>query len=160
MSVRIRPVTKEDRNRVRDFIRDQWGDEIIIVHGIIYQPHKLKGFVATDDNKSIVGLATYNITNNECELVTLNSIHEGEGIGSLLLKTIINENLRAGCSRLWCITTNDNLPALGFFQKRGFRIIAIHPGAVERSRSLKPSLPLYGIDSIPILDEIELELRL
>jgi len=62
MSVRIRPVTKEDRNRVRDFIRDQWGDEIIIVHGIIYQPHKLKGFVATDDNKSIVGLATYNIT--------------------------------------------------------------------------------------------------
>jgi hypothetical protein len=61
---------------------------------------------------------------------------------------------------LWCITTNDNFPALRFYQKRGFRIVAVHPGAVERSRVMKPSIPLWGIDSIPIRDEIELEIPL
>ena len=65
-----------------------------------------------------------------------------------------------GCTRLWGITTNDNLPALAFYQKRGFRIVAVRPGAIERARVMKPSIPLCGLDSIPIRDEIELEIDL
>ena len=66
----------------------------------------------------------------------------------------------AGCGRVWLITTNDNLRALRFYQRRGFRLVAVHPDALERSRELKPSIPEIGLDGIPLRDELELELTL
>lgn len=59
--------------------------------------------------------------------------------------------------RIWLITTNDNLNALGFYQKRGFRIKAVYPGAVDEARRIKPEIPLAASNGIPIRDEIELE---
>ena len=67
---------------------------------------------------------------------------------------------KAGCSRIWLITTNDNLHALGFYQRRGFVIKAVHPNALDRSRELKPSIPLISENGIPLRDEIELEMSL
>jgi hypothetical protein len=54
-------------------------------------------------------------------------------------------------------TTNDNLNALRFYQRRGFRMTEVRPGAVDRARSQKPSIPLVGEFGIPIHDEIDLE---
>jgi GNAT superfamily N-acetyltransferase len=160
MKFKIRRTRASDARRVRAFIRDHWGDESIVAHGVVFQPDRLHGFVAEIGRAQWVGLATYQIKDSSCELVTLNSIREGEGVGTALVGAVAEEGFDAGCSRLWCITTNDNFPALTFYQKRGFRIIAVHPGAVERARILKPSIPLWGIESVPIRDEIELELRL
>jgi GNAT superfamily N-acetyltransferase len=65
----------------------------------------------------------------------------------------------AGCRRLWVVTTNDNLDALRFYQRRGFRLRLIRPGAVDRSRELlKPEIPTTGTFGIPLRDEIELEM--
>ena len=61
---------------------------------------------------------------------------------------------------LFLITTNDNLNALGFYQKRGFEIVTIYRGAVNESRKRKPGIPLIGYNSIPLRDEIELEMSL
>ena len=61
---------------------------------------------------------------------------------------------------MWLVTTNDNLRALAFYQRRGFRIIAVHTDAVARSREAKPEIPAVGDNGIPILDEIELEKEL
>jgi len=154
----VRPITEDDQHWVPQFVRDRWGAESVVAHGVVYYPHKLQGFVAEVSPAKRVGLATYVIENSACELVTLDSLHEGQGIGSALVQAVAREGSQFGCSRLWCITTNDNLPALAFYQKRGFRIVAVYPGAVERSRIIKPSIPLYGIESIPIRDEIELEM--
>ena len=66
----------------------------------------------------------------------------------------------AGCRRLWLITTNDNLPALRFYQRRGFVLAALHRDAIAASRRLKPQIPLLGLDNIPIRDELELEMAL
>lgn len=65
-----------------------------------------------------------------------------------------------GCQRVFLITTNDNLNALGFYQKRGFELVAVHRGAVNESRKAKPSIPLIGYDGILLRDEIELEMLL
>ncbi|MGW8250920.1 MAG: GNAT family N-acetyltransferase, partial [Anaerolineales bacterium] len=56
------------------------------------------------------------------------------------------------------ITTNDNLPALRFYQKRGFHLVALYPNALAESRRLKPEIPFKGLDGIPLRDEIELEM--
>ena len=65
-----------------------------------------------------------------------------------------------GCRRLWLITTNDNLNALGFYQKKGFRLVALYPNALEASRKLKPEISLKASNGVPIRDELELELEL
>jgi len=90
----------------------------------------------------------------------MNSLVEGKGIGSALVDAVKSIAVASKCKRLWLITTNDNTKALRFWQKRGFRLAAIYPGAVEKSRKLKPEIPLIGDDGIPIRDEIELEMIL
>ena len=106
------------------------------------------------------GLATYRIEGEDCEIATLDSVSEGKGVGSALIEAVKDKACAAGCKRLWLVTTNDNTPALRFYQKRGFRLVAVHANALERSRRLKPQIPLIGQDGIPLRDEIELELAL
>lgn len=80
------------------------------------------------------------------------------GAGTALIEEVERIALNAGCRRLWLITTNDNIEGLRFYQRRGFRLVELHAGAVDRSReSLKPEIPAIGEHGIPIRDELELE---
>ena len=95
--------------------------------------------------------------NGECELAFIGSLEPHRGIGTALLNALRGEV--ADCARIWLVTTNDNLEALRFYQRRGFHLIAIHPDAVTETRkSLKPEIPLVGSFGIPMRDEIQLEL--
>ena len=67
---------------------------------------------------------------------------------------------RAGCRRLWLITTNDNTPAINFYRHLGFSLVAIHEGAVNLSRRLKPEIPETGVGGVPIRDELEFEISM
>jgi RimJ/RimL family protein N-acetyltransferase len=100
------------------------------------------------------------VAGGACELVSLDSLREGQGIGSALLAGVADEAGRRGCHRLWLITTNDNLDAIRFYQRRGMRLVAVHRGGVDEARRLKPSIPLMGEHGIPIHDELEFELVL
>ena len=64
----------------------------------------------------------------------------------------------AGCRRFWVVTTNDNVDALRFYQRRGFRLAELRTGAVDRSRQEKPQIPRTGDYGIPLHDEIDLAL--
>jgi len=155
----IRPCNADDKAWIKDFLAEQWGSEIVIVHGTVFHPHELPGFVAVQTDERL-GLATYHITEGECEIVTLNSTHSGLGIGGALIEAVKEQAQEAGCRRLWLITTNDNLDALGFYQRRGFELVKINRHAVDESRKLKPQIPAVGEHGIPLRDEIELEITL
>lgn len=155
----IRPLNKEDRNWVACLIKEHWGSIKIVSRGKLYDADVLPGFVAVKEDKPI-GLVTYRIDDDECEIVTLDSLVEGIGVGSSLMAAVKDVAVAAKCKRLWLITTNDNLSALRFYQKRGFCLVAVHPNALEQSRRLKPEIPLVGKDGIPLRDEIELEMIL
>jgi hypothetical protein len=44
-------------------------------------------------------------------------------------------------TRPWVVTTNDNVDALRFYQRRGFCPVRMYRGAVDRSRTrLKPEI--------------------
>jgi ribosomal protein S18 acetylase RimI-like enzyme len=92
--------------------------------------------------------------------VTIDSDKPSIGVGTVLIDAVKEIARQAGCSRLWLITTNDNMNALRFYQKRGFVLVAVHRNALEQSRKLKPEIPLIGDDEIPLRDEIELEMML
>lgn len=155
----IQPIDDATRPWVAQTIAEQWGADIVVAHGVVYRPHELPGFVAMQGSEC-VGLLTYHIEGDACEIVTLDSFHEGRGVGTALIEAAKQAARHAGCRRLWLITTNDNLHALRFYQKRGFMLVAVHRNAVDAARKIKPSIPLVGNDGIPIQDEIELEIIL
>lgn len=157
MLVTVSPLTKDDRDWMREFMVEHWGDEIVVAHGAIYRPAELPGFVAYAEN-TVTGLVTYHLNAESCEIVTLDSLQEGLGIGAALIEAVHDVAVRSGCRRLWLITTNDNTRALRFYQKRGFRLVAVRPGAVDAARRIKPGIPQIGNDGIPIRDELELEI--
>ncbi len=152
----IRPVTVEDRDKVREIMLQEWGSELMIVHQDSFYPHLLPGFVA-ESNQEWTGLITYEIRGEECEILTLNSFTPRQGIGDVLINTIEETAQQLGCRSLMLVTTNDNLNALGFYQRRGFCIVSIEVGAVIEARKHKPEIPLIGRNSIPLGDEITLK---
>jgi DNA-3-methyladenine glycosylase I len=159
MTFDIQPLTPHDQASVKSFIVERWGDAIVVANGEVYAPHTLPGFVAVQ-NDTWIGLVTYQVAGNACEIVTLDSLREGVGVGTALIQAVMEQAHRHECTRVWLITTNDNLDALRFYQKRGFALVAVHRRAVEHARQSKPSIPQIGNDGIPIRDEIELELVL
>ncbi|MGD0165940.1 MAG: GNAT family N-acetyltransferase [Gaiellaceae bacterium] len=159
MSISIRSFNEDDRSWAIDLMRERWGGEVVVTHGKARDASMLEGVVAELDGEP-VGLATYETRGAECELVTLDSIKEGIGTGSALIAAVANAAWRQGCRKLSVVTTNDNVLALGFYQRRGFVLTALRLGAVEKSRRLKPEIPELGLNDIPIRDEIELTLKL
>ena len=158
-SFSISPLDETTMDWVRSFMGAHWGSEIIVVHGTTFRPAELPGYLATLTGEKI-GLVTYHLEGEDCEIVTLDSLRPNMGVGSALILAVKQEAGRRGCRRLWLVTTNDNLHALRFYQRRGFALAALRRGAVEASRRIKPEIPLVGEDGIPIRDEIELEMRL
>jgi GNAT superfamily N-acetyltransferase len=157
--VDIRPLGESDRAWVERFIVERWNSTTVVSRGRVQRPSELPGFAAREQGRP-VGLATYAIEGGACELVTIDSLLEGRGVGTALVEAVADAARQAGCRRLWLITTNDNLPALRFYQRRGFTLVALHPGAIMESRRLKPEIALVGLDGIPIRDELELQLVL
>jgi ribosomal protein S18 acetylase RimI-like enzyme len=153
MTVRVRALTDEDRAWIAGTATELWGSPVVVTHGEVLEPATLAGFVAEDQGDP-VGLLTYRADGGSCEVVTIDALRPRRGIGTALMRAV----LALGHRRVWLITTNDNLPAQRFYERLGFRLVAVREGELERSRELKPEIPLVGVDGVPIRDELEYEL--
>lgn len=113
------------------------------------------------EDGELAGVASYIVDGANCELLTLYVSERLVGTGSALLTCVREIALDADCSRLWVVTTNDNLEALRFYQRRGFQLVQVRPGAVDWSREhLKPAISRSGTHGIPLRDELQLEMDL
>jgi GNAT superfamily N-acetyltransferase len=131
--------------------------------GQLFDPLEYPALLAEDDDGQLLGMLTYVPGQGweQCEVLTLHASQQWHGAGTALIEAVEQLAARRGCARLWVITTNDNVDALRFYQRRGFQLAAVHRGAVEDSRRrLKPDIPVTGAYGIPLRDEIELEKRL
>jgi ribosomal protein S18 acetylase RimI-like enzyme len=155
--VTVRSATPEDRYAVAAFLEIR-GMRPIARLGELIDPVDDPALLAEDAYGSLLGLLTYRVNGRDCEVRALFATVTRQGTGSMLLDAVEAAARSAGCVRLWLITTNDNLDALRFYQRRGMRLAALHAGAVEASRvRLKPSISEVGEYGIPIRDEIVLE---
>jgi GNAT superfamily N-acetyltransferase len=157
--ITIRPTIAGDKTWIHHVVNDLLGGIPVISPGGHYDPANIPGFNAIQGGTHI-GLLNYCIHNDECEIVTLVSLNEGKGIGSRLIEEIKRRASEQRCRRLWLVTTNDNLHALGFYQKRGFRLAKIHHNAMDEVRRVKTGVPQTGQGGIPLRDTIELEISL
>lgn len=160
----IRSIQPGDLRFVREELVKHWFDTGIWSIGKRYQADELPGFVsvAETDPEKRIGLVTYIIHPGgwQGEVITLSSRVEDAGVGTALLAKAVEALRAAGCKRAYLTTTNDNLRALGFYQKRGWKLAALHKGIVDEARRRKADIPERGMHNIPIRDEIELELWL
>lgn len=160
MTATVRPYTAGDRRWAEGLFEEMMGSPRVARLGEVLEPAGLPGLVAERGGERI-GLLTYIVDGDQFEVLSLHCRVENAGAGSALLGAAAGLAAERGCRRLWLLTTNDNLHALGFYQRRGLRLCALHAGALDRDRALKPELPEINPDNrIPMRDLLELELPL
>lgn len=152
-------ITAENRSHVIDFFQEHWGSPEMVISSGVYDCSQLDGFIFEKNNR-ILGLVTYVFHEKEVEVISLDSIVEGRGIGSCLMEAVEQFAQQQSIATMSLVTTNDNLNALKFYQKRGYKLDGIFPNAVKQARKIKPSIPLVGYHGIPINDEIRLVKKL
>ena len=153
----IRPATPADQARIAELAGYFWGEVQVESFGHSYQVDKLPAYVACDEDE-IVGIASYAREGDATNLVMLNVLPQWQGRGAARdLITAVTEMTRAeGAKRVILSTSNDDLPALGFFQRLGFVITGILVGKIlEHHGGVEP-----GFAGIPVRDEIQMELQL
>lgn len=149
---------ESDRAWAEGLLNAEFGGPLQARRGELIDVLALRGFVAERDAHP-VGLLTYRRENGACELAFIAVVKRRQGIGSALLDALRREV--ADCQRIWVVTTNDNLEAIRFYQRRGFTLSALRGGAVDDARrALKPDISTVGSFGIPLRNEIELETRL
>jgi ribosomal protein S18 acetylase RimI-like enzyme len=131
---------------------------VALALGGLVDASRLPGWLAlSEPDEEVVGLLTYQVSGDVVDLVTINAF-AGGGVGAALVEALVGE-VRGTAARLRVTTTNDNTRALRFYQRSGFRLTALHVGAVDEARKIKP-IPALGFDGIPIRDELDLTMEL
>ncbi len=151
----VRRKRAQDDEWLRGVLERDWGGTTIVVHGDEIDLLACPALVAGERD----GIAIFR-EEPSAELLLLSAFTKGAGVGTALLKALIAELRERGAQSLRVTTTNDNLDALRFYQRRGFRLVELRPGAVNAARRRKPSIPELGEHGIPLTDELDLVMRL
>ncbi len=154
--LQCRALKQSDRAKANAFLTERWGSVVMMVRTQRVDMSQLPG-ILVEKQGEIVALLTYRMQQKRCEIISLDSLLQGQGIATSLIESLLNLAGQAGCERVSVVTTNDNLNALRFYQKRGFLLSALYPGSVDCARRQKPQIPTVGEYGIPLHTEIELE---
>lgn len=149
-------IDSANREMVNVFIREHWYTTTMIIRGKQIDMTRTEGFFLLE-KENIIGLLTYIVYDGILEITSLDSLRENQGIGSALVNMAVREAAERGLQKVVLITTNDNINAIRFYQKRGFDMARLFRNAVDAARKLKPEIPLIGENAIPLHHEIEFE---
>jgi GNAT superfamily N-acetyltransferase len=158
MAIEVRPATPADQPYVRASLTAAFHDHLVAVHDELIDAAALPAAIAWAGDEP-AGLLTYQAGSTGWEVVSIAADRPGTGAGGALLEWIRAAAIAAGASRLWLVTTNDNVKALRFYQRHGYDLVAVHRDAVTRARALKPAIPTV-LDGIAVRHELELEVLL
>ena len=157
-SISVRAIEEGDRDDIAELAMSFMGSTRVARLGRVDDVSILPGYLALEEGK-VVGVLSYLVEEKTCELVFLEVVRQWAGIGSRLMAIFTEWAEVQPFDRIILVTTNDNIDALRFYQRRGWRLAEVRAGAVEHARKhLKPGIPETGTYGIPIRDEIVLEL--
>jgi len=159
--VTVRPLAPDDHDWASEALTAGLGGRLQTRRGELIDVLADAGYVASRDGER-VGLLTWRPDGpDRVELSALLAIVPRAGVGTALVQALLERAAPSGSREIRVTTTNDNLAALAFYQRLGFRLVALRPGAVDVARrTIKPSIPEFGADGLPLRDELELGLAL
>lgn len=147
-----------------DTIAEDWGEFSggPPIFGVLheYSPSDVEGLVSRDENGAKTGLVTWWSDGETAEVVSLHATPQGCGTGARLMDAAESELKGSGVTRVVLATTNDNVRALSFYQRRGYRLVGVRLDEMARIRQTKPDVPRVGQDGVPLRDMWELEKEL
>ena len=152
----VRALLEAERSWAAALVAEHFGSATVVSRGVLHDTGSLPGLIALSSGQRI-GLLHYRPEGDQLEVVVLIARQPRQGVGRRLLEAAQDVARGLACRRLWLVTTNDNRPALAFYQAAGWRQCAVHRGSIREARRLKPQIPLTGHAGIPIEDEIEFE---
>ncbi len=155
----IRKKSPQDTGWISTLMIESWGSDVVVLQGRMLRPAELSAFIA-EQNGERIGLITYQLKGNACEIITLNSLQPGLGIGTALIDAVKQAAETAGCDALILYTTNDNTSSLQFYQKYGFCLEELIKDGIAPDRKLKPEIPMKAENGIPIRDYLLLKMSL
>ncbi len=147
-------VVRADADLVERVWRLRWGLPVCSL-GRVYLPADVEARVLKVDDR-LLGLATWAYEGDTADLVTLDAFVEERGVGTRLLTALEEACSGAGTKRTRVFLTNDNLSALGFLLRRGYRLEKVHREAVAALRAHKAAIPATGRSGLPLVDLWEL----
>ena len=158
--VKIAPRTLADAPWIREMFIAEWrGDDVVLADGSVIDADDVPALVAWRAGER-VGLVAYLLTDEACEIVALVARPVRQGVGTKLVSAAVDLAREGGCARVEVATTNDNVDALSFYQRRGFALAELHPRMMDEVRRRKPEVPLVGAHGIPLRDVIVLRREL
>jgi len=146
--------SEKEKDEIRELVRQFWGEEKQLTFDIEFNVAEQPAYVAKAGN-SFAGFISLSENPDSLIIVAL-GVHpeyQGSGIGYSLIKKAESEARKKRKKKLQVSTSNDDLPALGFYQSLGFQIFEVIPNVIAK----KHGMALSGINGLPIRDELRLQ---
>ena len=153
--VLTREATLAERAAALELFRRDFGRTSIASFGEVIPLDETSTIVA-DMQGDISGALAWKPRDNALQIVALatDPMWQRSGVGGHLVAEAEMMARRTGATRVVLATTNDNLPALYFYQRRGYRITEVVRDAWRDHAELTIGV---GFANIPVLDELRLE---
>ena len=152
-------ITPDNRKAVNEFLKEHWYATTMVLRGEILDMTRAEGFFLEEEG-AILALLTYRFDGKIFEILSLDSLRENEGTGTRMVDEALRRARALGAEKMVVLTSNDNMRAMGFYQKRGFDLVKLYRNGLDAARRLKPDIPMVGRDNIPLRHELEFELML
>jgi ribosomal protein S18 acetylase RimI-like enzyme len=154
-SVLVRQAEPEDRDACLALFKRDFGRAAIVAFGEVMALEEYPAIVA-EMKGELAGALAYRLVPDALHIVALatDPMWQRSGVASHLTAEAELLARRHGRERLVFSTTNDNLPALYFYQRRGWTVTEVVAGAMI------PHATGVGFAGIPVRDEIRIEKRL
>ncbi len=154
----LRVVT--DKSELLRIMMAAWGSHRMMISLHVYDVAEIDALGLFEPDGSTAALASWTVRGETAYLCALHSLRPGEGAAIRMLDAVIFAARKAGAKKLKAMLTNDNMPGLTFYQRRGFRLSGVYLEAIDAYRSVVPTIIKTGYKDIPIHDAIELEIAL
>lgn len=146
--------TEEERSCIREFVERFWQEQTQLTFDEKFVVTKLPAYIAKVKSQT-VGFVAFAEKEDSTIIVALGVLpqYQNAGIGKGLIEAVEDEAKRLHKKKLLVSTSNDDLPALAFYQRLGFQIYDVKPNVIAE----KHGAILKGIGGIPIRDELRLQ---
>jgi ribosomal protein S18 acetylase RimI-like enzyme len=146
-------VLDEEREKIREFVQRFWGEEEQLTFDRKFMVAELSAFAAKLEN-NIIGFISSTETDDAIMTVALGVLpqYQSSGVGRSLIEKVEAEARKLLKKRLLVSTSNDDLPALAFYQSLGFQIYEVKPNVIAE----KHGGILQGVGGLPVRDEMRL----
>jgi len=146
-------VLDEEREKIREFVQRFWGEEEQLTFDRKFMVAELPTYVAEVEN-NIVGFISFTEADDAVIIVALGMLpqYQSSGVGTNLIEEVETKAKTLLKKRLLVSTSNDDLPALAFYQSLGFQIYEVKPNVIAE----KHGGILQGVGGLPVRDEMRL----